>query len=146
MSSLCYKLRRDSGASVLSLPFCLSLLEHSSISATWEPNKVLCSWELQNYFQLLILHGGVHFVMFDYLTERNDPIFKGLQPSVQKCKGNFRKELSLLCFRIKSSSKPSFVLWLDSFYSPLFRSSLLVSLNFFFLSWFPEFPRLFSAL
>ena len=47
-------------------------------------------------------------------TERNDLIFKGLQPSVMKCKVNLKKELTLLCFRVERRSEIAFVQWLES--------------------------------
>jgi hypothetical protein len=46
--------------------------------------------------------------------EKNDLIFKGLQPSAMKCKVNLKKELALLCFRVRSRSELAFVQWLES--------------------------------
>ena len=42
---------------------------------------------------------------------RNDLIFKGLQPSIERCKAILFKELRLVLFRVKPSLLPSFELW-----------------------------------
>lgn len=59
-------------------------------------------------------------------SERNDLIFKGLQPSIIKCKVDIKKELTLLCSsffffflttlcsKVKRSSETAFIQWLNS--------------------------------
>lgn len=60
-------------------------------------------------------------------TARNYWIFSNINPSVERCKGKFIYEFSLLRLRVKSSSFQAMELWLNSLYVILF---------FFFLTLF----------
>jgi len=46
---------------------------------------------------------------------RNDLIFRGIQPSVQRCKAIFRKEFALVILRAKAAYQPHISQWLDHY-------------------------------
>lgn len=48
-------------------------------------------------------------------TERNDAIFKHVQPSIASCKSTFRREFAQVILRAKSSLKPLFTQWLEAY-------------------------------
>jgi hypothetical protein len=46
---------------------------------------------------------------------RNDLIFRGIRPSVHRCKVIFRKEFAQVILRAKAAYQPQFSQWLDHF-------------------------------
>ena len=76
--------------------------------------------------------GTALFFWSIWKERKNDLIFNGIQPSTQKCKHNFRKELYHLMWRIKKKSEPSFVSWMQNTFHQLFFS-LFSSPPFLFL-------------
>lgn len=60
---------------------------------------------------------------------RNDLIFRGIQPSVQRCKGIFKKEFAQVIVRAKAAYKPHISQWLEG---------LCNFINFLLLSLFRE--------
>ena len=47
-------------------------------------------------------------------TQRNDQIFKGIQPSSDSCLQHFKKEFALVILRAKTRHKENMSLWLDT--------------------------------
>jgi hypothetical protein len=48
-------------------------------------------------------------------TMRNNAIFNGLSPPVNRCKAVFKKEFALVILRAKAKYFPSVIQWLEAF-------------------------------
>jgi hypothetical protein len=46
---------------------------------------------------------------------RNDLIFKGIQPSLQRCKATFKREFAQVILRAKAAYEPHISQWLEGY-------------------------------